>query len=146
MDRLHYEMVEKYLDPDSDSTPAITASPENEVDQDAPINIDLIQETSKGNHEFERKLIDIFVTDSEKRLTALESAVNGRDAGAVKHEAHTVKGSCAYIGADEMREIAFCLEKIGTSGDLEPALEVLASLKSEFDRARSYLQEYVEKL
>ncbi len=40
--------------------------------------------------------------------------------------------------------INISLEKIGTSGDLEPALEVLASLKSEFDRARYYLQEYIE--
>ncbi len=145
------EMVEKYLDSDSSPAPAFTASPETEVSknvqetsQDAPINIDLIKETSKGNQDFERKLIDIFITDSEKRLTAIESAVNGSDAGAVRHEAHTVKGSCAYIGADEMREIAFRLEKLGTSGDLEPALEELASLKSEFDRARNYLQEYIE--
>ncbi len=111
-----------------------------------PVNISRIQETSDGDLEFEKEIIEIFLSDNEHRLTVLETAVNGQDLEVIRREAHTMKGSCGNMGAEGMQEIAYRLEKIGSSVDSEPALEVLASLKSEFERTRSYLQEYIEKL
>jgi len=47
------------------------------------------------------------------------------------------------MGAHQMQEIACRLEQSGLSGELGPALELLSSLKSEFVRTRTYLQEYI---
>ncbi len=139
------EMLDKYLFTDSDST----SDPEDQKDntsQAVPVNINRIQETSDGDHEFERELIEIFLTDNEQRLTVLETAVHGQDADGIRREAHTMKGSCSNMGAQPMQKIAGRLEQTGLSGELDPAVELLSSLKSEFERTRNYFQDYIESL
>ncbi len=138
------DVLDKYIADDFDEIPVASAVPVPDTSQSAPVNMSRIHETSDGDHDFEKELIEIFLTDNEQRLTVLEIAVNGQDADAVKREAHTMKGSCSNMGAQPMQEIAYRLEQSGLSGELGAAVELLSSLKSEFDRTRTYLQDYID--
>ena len=139
------DVLEKYIDFKSKPFTEVSHV-KPEAAQVAAVNFSRLQETSDGDLVFERELIEIFLADNQQRLVVLETAVNGQDAKLVEREAHTIKGSCNNMGVVEMGEIACRLEQIGSSGELGPAPAVLGSLKSEFDRARSDLNEYMKSL
>jgi HPt (histidine-containing phosphotransfer) domain-containing protein len=62
------------------------------------------------------------------------------DAESLRHEAHSLRGSSANMGAPTMARIARDLERAGDSGDLENASERLWTLEQEFGRVRPALQ------
>jgi len=49
------------------------------------------------------ELVDSFVTDTTRRLVLLHEAAATGDVKTIAHEAHTLKGSAAALGADLMR-------------------------------------------
>ncbi|MBW2147996.1 MAG: Hpt domain-containing protein, partial [Deltaproteobacteria bacterium] len=52
--------------------------------------------------------------------------LSSNEAQTVKREAHSLKGSLGYLGAQPAREAAYELEKIGKSGDLSKGKQALA--------------------
>ena len=60
----------------------------------------------------------------------------------VGREAHSIKGGSANLTADTLSDIAFKLERTGSSGDLEGSLETLELLEKEFKR----LEEFTKKI
>ena len=45
-----------------------------------------------------------------------------------------------------MQKIAYELERIGASGDLEQASDILDNLKLEFENVRSYFENYLDQV
>ena len=90
-----------------------------------------------------REGIDEFLADSESCLLAFESALHDHNIDIFKREAHTIKSASANIGVGGLLEIASRLEEIGTIGEIGPAVELLASLKSEFEQVRNYFRGYL---
>jgi two-component system, sensor histidine kinase and response regulator len=134
------KLLEKYLT--SETTSSVVGL-EPRTAQTEPVQIQLVQEISDGDPDFERELIDTFLADNEQHLLALESALRELNAEMFKREAHTIKGSSANMGAKGMREIASRLEQIGASGELDPAFQVLASMKSEFEQVCNFFESYL---
>jgi len=134
------ETLVKYL---SNSTSTTDPVPETKTDHRRPVQIRQVQTIAEGDPDFECELIGEFLSDSEQRIHALWSALHELNTEIFKQEAHAIKGSCASMGAEGMFEIASRLEKIGTSGELGPAREVLASLQSEFHLVSDYFQGYL---
>ena len=110
----------------------------------APVEIAQIQETADGDKDFERELIELFVSDNEERLKALEALVASRDAEAIRREAHTIKGASASAGATGMREIAARLEHVDPRKELAQASRLLEELKAEFEQVRKFFSNYLE--
>jgi HPt (histidine-containing phosphotransfer) domain-containing protein len=87
--------------------------------------------------------VGVFVKGIPPQLKNLREAVAGGDSAAARHQAHTIKGAAANIGAEPVREAAWELEQAVSGGDrekvracaiaLEMGLETLKGhLKSEF--------------
>ena len=132
--------LEKYLGSNDPSE----ALPEPEKDsQRAPVEIRQIQETADGDKAFERELIELFLSDNQVRLQAIESALEARDAEGARQEAHTIKGASASAGARGMQKIAGRLEDIGSREELLLAARILEELKSEFEQVRNYFLNYL---
>ncbi len=67
------------------------------------------------------ELAELFLEDASSYIEALQEATEEGDAPSVERLAHTLKGSCANMGATRMVAICAELEEAGRSGDLAPA-------------------------
>jgi HPt (histidine-containing phosphotransfer) domain-containing protein len=71
------------------------------------------------------ELVRDFQTDTAQRLQRLRQALASSDAATFRREAHSIKGSAAQMGADEVAALARVLEIEGAS---MPAWAVQASV------------------
>ena len=133
-------ILEKYLEP-FEVVPS--ARLESKPARQEPVIISRIQEISGGDKDFERELIDLFLSDSQKRLHTLEFALRARNVSLFKNELHAIKGASANAGAAGMQEIAVELEQLCYEDEIVQADEGFASLLSEFTKVRCYFQDYL---
>ena len=85
------------------------------------------------------ELIDLFVEDASAQLRSMQTAFDAGDIKTVERAAHTLKSSCANIGAQRMSEICFELEKLGRTGSLEGAEPLIASTSAAYGEVREAL-------
>lgn len=86
-----------------------------------------------------KELIDIYLSDTPPRLTALQVAGEQRKAEALSFAAHTLKSSSANIGALRLSVLASELEALGRTGCIEETDVKILQVKSEYERVRSEL-------
>jgi CheY-like chemotaxis protein len=138
------EILDRYLG--CAASPAGVGIPEKSPSCARPVAIEQIHAVSDGDVEFERDLIETFLSDSEEQIRNLEVALQEQDAEGIRSRAHTLKGSSANAGAKDMRELAYQLEKIGAGAELARAPEVCSGLKDAFEEARAFLQAHLKSL
>lgn len=85
------------------------------------------------------ELINIFVKHSPETLDLLSDAVKADDRPQVVKLAHKLKGSCANLGAEYMRNLCQDLEENGTSMDA-------AKMNSMIEEVKNAYSELVEVL
>lgn len=85
-------------------------------------------------------LLDTFVADSEERLRVLQSAQQTLDAQAIRHAAHSFKGSCSNMGAKVLAESCRELEDLARRGDLTDSAELIDRIAREFAIVRILLK------
>jgi len=137
------EILDRHLRDASSSGGVV---PELNPSQARPVEIEQIQEIADGDIEFERELIETFLSDSEEQIHSLEVALREQDAEEVRGRAHTIKGSSANAGAKVMQELACQMEKIGAGKELAQAPDVYSELKDAFEQAREHLQAHLRSL
>jgi len=71
-----------------------------------------------NNHEFAKRIITSFVEDIPKQIRKLEQCVAQNDCDVAMRQAHTIKGSAANVGADDLSALAFEMEKAAKAQDL----------------------------
>ncbi len=87
-----------------------------------------------------RELIAVFLHETPERLAALRHAAAAGDGRAVKFVAHTLKGTCGYLGAGGLARICQELERLTAAGPVTPGLPLLDELEAEFGRVRAALE------
>jgi HPt (histidine-containing phosphotransfer) domain-containing protein len=95
----------------------------------------------KGDSEFLRELISIYLEDTPKQLIKLEQAIANQDAGQVVHAAHTIKGSSGNFGAAAFAHLAQEIEAHGKSQNLAAAAAALPELKNGFAQVTAALKQ-----
>ena len=108
-----------------------------------PVQIRRIQTVADGDEDFERELIDTYLSDMEQHLQRLESALHDQNLEVFKKELHTIKGSSASAGAIRMKEIASGMGQTSNHEESDPYRTGLAELKREFGKVRCYFENYV---
>ncbi|MBI3557279.1 MAG: Hpt domain-containing protein, partial [Deltaproteobacteria bacterium] len=90
------------------------------------------------------ELIKLFVGTTPDRLAKMNNTIIAANANELALCAHTLKSSCANLGARAMRDLCTSLEDLGNAGTCSGASELFAKLEKEFDRARAELQTYTQ--
>lgn len=85
------------------------------------------------------KLMDYFISDAKRLQITAEQAINDFDPENLREAAHTLKSTSASFGALALSEFCRELEILAKSGDLQGAGQILSSIKTEFDRAKTDL-------
>ncbi|MCX6360983.1 MAG: response regulator [Armatimonadetes bacterium] len=79
-----------------------------------------------------REVLALFMEDMPTQLAALRQAAGEGVAATLKSLAHSVKGACANVGAETLRDIAYRLETMGAAGDLNDVDIVLHDLEQAY--------------
>lgn len=116
-------------------------APAGNASIDHMVIAELLKLEESGAHNVIDELADIFLTDTPMRVESIRRAINEGDAEGLEYGAHTLKGSCAVIGAMKLREICFELEKIGSASSLDKLGDALSRLEAEFIQVQRELTE-----
>jgi CheY-like chemotaxis protein/CHASE3 domain sensor protein/HPt (histidine-containing phosphotransfer) domain-containing protein len=92
------------------------------------------------DHDIVTELIEMFLADTPARLDTLRHAIHRADPQALEQAGHSLKGSCAMIGAQRMADLCAELERLARVNAVERAEVVLGDLESEFVRTRHVLE------
>ena len=86
------------------------------------------------------RILARFFTESEERLQVLRVAADTRDAPALEHAAHALKGIAGTVGAHEVSNLALRLEQGGREGRTQDAAVLVNELDSALGRARAIFE------
>jgi HPt (histidine-containing phosphotransfer) domain-containing protein len=111
---------------------------------DAEMIASLRRMESAGRSGLLNQLIDLFLKDSQSRLTAMREALAQGDIKTLTRIAHTLKGSSSNLGAKRMAAICDILEARGEAGSMERSHVLISTLEEEFMLVREALEK--EKL
>lgn len=109
------------------------------------VDISRIQETSDGDLEFERELIEMFIDDANENIKQI-CAADLTQAKEIKQVAHTLKGASANIGAVAVQKAAFVIEKCAAAGDLGDLAAQKEELKKAYVETKTYFEGYLATL
>ena len=92
--------------------------------------------------QFIANIIDVFLADLSKRVSAIGSQISQGDRAGVAATAHAIKGSCSHFGAVRLIELSSDLE---TRARREPSVDLQVatiSMVAETERVRMALEAY----
>ena len=101
-----------------------------------------LRELEDGNGEdLVGELIDIFLEQAPQRVDGIKKAIAGDDARSLSFQAHSLKGSAANFGADDLTAICQRFETGGRAGSLGDLRALLPDLEREFQAVCAALQD-----
>lgn len=86
------------------------------------------------------ELIDLFLDDAPNHISALESAAAAGDVETIERAAHTLKSSCANIGARQLSALCRELESQGRARDLGAVPTLVERARTEYLRVQDALE------
>lgn len=98
-----------------------------------------------GDEPFFQELIDLFLDDFPRQLTAVRAAAAAHDAAGLMRAAHCLKGSIANFASQPAYDAALRLERMGASGQLDCVDQALDALVQVVDRLAWALAQPVAK-
>ncbi len=123
--------------PPSPAHPAMNAPPDKP--QVAPQTSPSTPKKDLPYRNFSPRLVNIFITETTKRIQELKEALDAEDATVATRMAHTVKGTASNFGGDELYEVSKDMEELGKAGDLEGMRSRLSELEQKFEQTKSAL-------
>ncbi len=106
---------------------------------DRTVLADLRTIQREGGSDIVKALVGAFLEETPPHIAALRGATEQGDAELLKRTAHALNGICRGVGASRMGELCSELERLGDSGDLAGALDLLKRLGEEFDGVKILL-------
>ena len=87
-----------------------------------------------------RELLELFRSETPRRLGVLRAALAAGNATSITEEAHALKSGCAQLGARHMADLCQRLEIQGRIGSTQAAGPLLDELEREFHVVAEALQ------
>jgi histidine phosphotransfer protein HptB len=106
--------------------------------------LDELLETTGGDADFVRDLVETYLADAPAQLEGIDAAITANDADALVRPAHTLKSSSVTLGAMRLGEISRTLEMTGRTGALDAtAREDAATAHAEWTSAQQALDAWL---
>jgi HPt (histidine-containing phosphotransfer) domain-containing protein len=105
-----------------------------------PHAIAALRELNPGDDSFLRDLIQIFLEDAPRRIAEIEESLTRGDGRKLTIAAHSLKGSSANFGAEQLRYRCEEIETCGRQGGLDQVPARLPPLRQEYARVAAELQ------
>lgn len=82
------------------------------------------------------ELVDLFIQDTCEQLEQATEALERGDSEEMRRRAHTLKSSCANVGALGMSKLCFRIEQFALAQELDHIRELLVDALAEFDEVK----------
>ncbi len=82
-------------------------------------------------------VIEAYLKDAERKVESVVAAADTQDAEALRHAAHSLKGSCRNVGARQLAESCQVIESLAYDDQLEDVPPALLALRNTFQATRS---------
>jgi signal transduction histidine kinase/CheY-like chemotaxis protein/CHASE2 domain-containing sensor protein len=89
------------------------------------VDLDYIHQLSDGNPELERKILQVFVNNTQAQLKLIYAALADRDLVKIEQHLHTIKGASANVGAVAIEQLAIVLEQSIADNSLDSSSSLL---------------------
>ncbi len=99
-----------------------------------------LADLSRGDAEFEREVLQIFLADAPEMLDDLEAAIADNNIEEVLRLAHKLKGTSGMAAVGEMEALAEAMEHEAREGDISNAPKLLDRLRSLLPQVRRFLE------
>lgn len=98
---------------------------------------------SMGDIELSRYVATIFMENAPEYIEAIRSALAVKDAAALRHSSHKLKGAAATMALLQLAEAARSFEELVECGEMENVLQFLPTLERKFEQACATLQHFI---
>jgi len=139
------DMILRWLPKPAEGLPFLVAGQEESFVGclDEQVLRDLESLGDEEQPDFLKTVIQQFLEDQPKHITAVETAIEDKDALALRMAAHSLKGSSFNVGARALASRAMELEKLGAAGTLDGVEPLLVAFQKECHRARRALAQRI---
>ncbi|MBU1002104.1 MAG: Hpt domain-containing protein [Proteobacteria bacterium] len=93
------------------------------------LDIESTLQRLKGDRGFLHTLFRVFLDDLPKKINTLEKAFQDGDLETIQHAAHSLRGACATIGADRLRDASSLVEHVSAGSSPTQQTATLKQLK-----------------
>jgi HPt (histidine-containing phosphotransfer) domain-containing protein len=98
-----------------------------------------LHQVSEDDPEFELELLTMLAEDVKIHIEDLRQAVVDRDAEAIAHEAHYIKGASANVGIVKMTDIAKQIELLAREQLLSDTATLVEQMSIDLGHLETYL-------
>jgi HPt (histidine-containing phosphotransfer) domain-containing protein len=119
--------------------PPATASANQPVEQQAPLEYDTLLANCSGDMQLIRELSALFETQTQLDIAGIERAAAEADSDGLRSAAHSLKGSAGCIAAQPLRKLAQLIEELGKSGSTQGTQDIIADARREVERCIRFL-------
>jgi CheY-like chemotaxis protein len=105
-----------------------------------PVDMDRLLDLTDGNDDSLRELVEMYFKQTTNQFEQLQSAVAAPDADAMRRVAHSCAGASATLGMTHLVPRLRELEKLGASGTVAGANEILEVASREYQRIKEFLK------
>jgi len=99
---------------------------------------------SKGNQEWTRDLVVMYLKSTTEQLADLEKAVREADHRTAERIAHNAGGSSSFVGFIDLSSLFRKFEDTARRNDLGEAETILRMAHAEFDEIARHLNSYLD--
>jgi HPt (histidine-containing phosphotransfer) domain-containing protein len=105
-----------------------------------PVDLVYLRRFTLGNHELEREVLELFITQTPIYLGSLRAAQSVKQ---WTDAAHTLKGAARAIGAWRVARCAENAEMLKSVGDFERRVRALEIITAAVDEARTHITDMI---
>jgi len=84
-----------------------------------------------GDEKLLQEVIEIFLEEAPKHVSALQIALDQESGEAVERAAHSLKGELSYLSMSELSSSALDLEEMGRNSDIEGVSRLLPQFEAD---------------
>jgi CheY-like chemotaxis protein/HPt (histidine-containing phosphotransfer) domain-containing protein len=111
---------------------------------EAPVDLERLTEVTRNNAEKARRLLTTFLSQATEISQGLTIAIQSGNARDVRLLAHKFVGASSSLGMVAVVPALSQLEQMGDGGDLVGAGEVYEEFKSQLERVRQFIDDYLK--
>jgi len=116
-----------------------------EVRPGRALDINAALERLEGDRDLLDELLALFAEECQSSIKGIREAFDSRDARVLERLAHTVKGSAANLGANDLSKAASAVEKKARAEEMDNVAEEVAALERQVERLMPELESLVRK-
>ena len=101
--------------------------------------------TNLGDIDIYKEFLGHIFNIIDDKITYIENCISSRDIESFTLMVHSLKTTCRMIGAAELAEGFYTLERLGDDNDLEKIKSAAPGVLSEFGRLKTYLEPFASE-